>query len=265
VSPSIALVRSVTDSFVHCLTGRAPDPPLDAGRARAQHAAYVARLEEGGFSVVVVDGDEAHPDGCFIEDTAVVVSGTALLTRPGHASRRGEVAAVAAALRPFMEVQEMVPPALLDGGDVLQVGQRVFVGTGGRTNEAGFLALAAFCEARGRTAVPVPTGRGLHLKSGATALDPGTVLIHPSAAEAGVFEGLRVVEVPGDDPEAANVVRLADGSILVATDHPGTAEVVAALGYRVVTTGVSEFARADGGLTCLSIRLRGAPTYPGGA
>jgi dimethylargininase len=64
------------------------------------------------------------------------------------------------------------------------------------------------------------------------------------------------VPVVDDDPEAANVVRLPDDTLLASAAFPATVEQLESLGYRVISVGVSEIARADGGLTCLSIRLR---------
>lgn len=256
----IAFVREVASTFSDCVTARPPDPPLDAGVARLQHSAYAEALAAGGFDVRVVAADDRFPDCCFIEDTAIVVDGTALLARPGHASRRGEVASVADALGGFVEVEEMDEPSTLDGGDVLQVGRRVFVGVGERTNREGFERVRAFAGSRGRTVTPTIARGALHLKSAATALDAETVLVHPGAVPPDTFTGMRVVEVPAGDPESANVVRLANGSILVAAHHDATAELIESLGYRVVTVDTGEFSRADGGLTCLSIRVR----RPGG-
>ena len=68
--------------------------------------------------------------------------------------------------------------------------------------------------------------------------------------------GLRVIEIEEDDPEAANVVRMADGRILVTEHHGRTRAAVEAAGFDTVAVDVSEIARADGGLTCMSIRLR---------
>lgn len=234
-----------------------PVPPLDPGVASVQHAAYVECLQEHGFAVVVVDADERHPDGCFIEDTAVVIGDTALITHPGHPSRRGEVESVAAALEPFLGLERMTAPATLDGGDVLQIGGQIFVGVGSRTNQQGFEVLADFARRMGMTISPVQPEGVLHLKSAATALDDDTVLLHGGFVDPAVFEGFRVIQVEGTDPEAANVVRLGDGSILIGHGHDSTADLVAGLGYPVVRVDVSEFARADGGLTCLSIRIRG--------
>ena len=203
-----------------------------------------------------VPADESHPDGCFIEDAAIACGESALLTRPGHPSRRGEVSAVAAALGDLVEVDRVQGEATLDGGDVLQMGTVVFVGVGRRTNAAGADQLERFCSPRGRSVIRVPVGDSLHLKSAVSALDAETLLVHRSVPDPGVFSGVRMVLVGGDDPEAANVVRQADGVILVASHHEPTAELVAGLGYSVDSCDIGEFARADGGLTCLSIRLR---------
>ncbi|MBI5157023.1 MAG: dimethylargininase [Acidimicrobiia bacterium] len=249
----VALVRAVPDSFVSCVTSRPVSPPLYPDRAREQHAGYVAALEAGGFAVFGVPADESHPDCSFIEDAAVVVGRRALLTNPGHPSRRGEGRGVGAVLSGWVAVEEM-EAGTLDGGDVLQAGGRVFAGLSARSDATGVAMLARFCDPI--EVVPVPVRDTLHLKSGVSALDEETVLWHPAACSREVFTGLRVIEVPGADPEAANVVRLPDGSILVAAHQVVTADLVAAMGYPVRPVDVSEFARADGGLTCLSLRLR---------
>lgn len=251
----IALVRPVPESFADCVTARPPDPPLDPGRARRQHEAYRAALAAGGFDVVEVAAAPDHPDSPFVEDTAVVLGDRALVTRPGHPSRRGEVEAVTKTLAAHLEIVRMEAPATLDGGDVLQVGDRVFAGLSTRTNAAGIEVLTDLCGAV--TAIPVE--RVLHLKSAATAVDDETVLVHRPSLDISGFGGLRILDAPGDDPEAANVVWLPDGSILVAEHHPATADLLGGLGHRVTSVDVSEFARADGGLTCLSIRIRRDP------
>jgi len=216
----------------------------------------VAALVKGGYTVVPVEPNDAFPDCCFIEDTAVVLGDRALMTRPGHPARRGEGDEVAAALGQYLPLHHTRDPATIDGGDVLCVGSQVFVGLSRRTNAAGAAAIAAIAEPQGMTVTSVDVGSVLHLKSGLSALDETTVLWHRQACERQNLEGLRVVELVGDDPEAANVVRLADGRILVADHHEITRDVVEGLGFETVVVEVSELARADGGLTCLSIRIR---------
>jgi dimethylargininase len=251
-------MRRVPDSFVGCIARRPPVPSLDPALARRQQDGYRTCLEEGGCAVVMLAADEAHPDCAFVEDTAVVLGEAALVTRPGHPSRRGEVGPVAEALASLrLRIALVEAPATLDGGDVLRVGKRLFVGESERSNAAGRAALERFAGPLGFQVVPVHIRGVLHLKSAATALDDGTVLAFPGAVETAAFRDLRVVTVGGDDPEAANVVRLPDGRILVAAHLPGSAAAVIAAGFAPAACDVSEFARADSGLTCLSVRLRG--------
>ncbi len=253
---AVALVRGVPAAFPDAVTGIAPDPPLDSSVARRQHDRYAAALIAGGYELHRVPVDDEQPDSAFVEDVALVLGERGLVTRPGHESRRAEVSPVAAALAAHLPVESVTAPAAVDGGDVLRVGRRVFVGVSGRTNRDGFDAVAAVASSQGHEVAAVPVRETLHLKSGVSAVDEGAVLWHSAACDAAHFESIEVIEVGGVDPEAANVVRLADGRILVAERHPATAELLAARGLEVITTDVSEFGRADGGLTCLSIRLR---------
>lgn len=248
----LALVRPPSDDFVDAVTDRPVDPPLDPGRARHQHAAYVAALEAGGFAVLTVAGGSGLPDACFIEDTVVVVGDRALLTRPGHPDRRGEVDAVAHALAGLVAVERAAAPATIDGGDVLQIGDLVFAGRSSRTNDAGIRRLAEF--AAGRSVVSVAVRGVLHLKSAVTAIDDGTVLVFPGVVDERAFSGLTTIPVPGHDPEVSNVVKLPDGRVLVGSES--SASLVRRRGLDAVVVDVSEFGRAGGGLTCLSVRLR---------
>ena len=231
-------------------------PPLDPDLARRQHRDYRRALESGGFATTVIPADEGHPDCSFVEDTAVVVAGRALATRPGHPSRVGEVPPVAAALRAAMPVEEMPADARLDGGDVLRVGRRLFVGRSGRTDARGIAVLEQFAGPEWEV-VPVAVAGVLHLKSAATALDDQTLLAEPGRVDEGLFTGMRVLRPAAGESHAANVVRLPDGTVLCSAATPQTAALIAGTGFEVRSVDVGELGRADGGLTCLSIRVRG--------
>ena len=109
----------------------------------AQHAAYADLLRSLGLEVLELDPDPALPDCCFVEDVAIVLDEVALLAMPAPPSRRGEIAAVAEALARFRPLERTPVPATLEGGDVLRVGRRLFVGRSPRTNEAGIARLAS--------------------------------------------------------------------------------------------------------------------------
>jgi dimethylargininase len=227
---------------------------VDIDLARRQWDDYVAALEANGFPVVEVDAADEHPDSVFIEDAVVVFGDLAVLTSPGADSRRGETDAVRPVIeRLGLEVATIDLPGTLDGGDVLKVGNRVYVGLGSRTNAEGVEQLRRLVSPRGYDVVAVPVTRALHLKSAVTALPDGTVIGHPDLVDhPEVFD--RYVPVP--EHEGVAVVVLDDTSVLMSSAAPESARIFQERGYRVVTVGISEFEKLEGCVTCLSVRVR---------
>lgn len=224
--------------------------PVDPDLALRQWAGYVAAFRERGWAVTEVEAADEHPDGVFVEDTVVVFDDLAVLTRPGAASRQGEVASTARALaRLDVTVARITAPGTLDGGDVLKVGRTVHVGHGGRTNAAGIAQLTALVAARGWTVVPVPLTDVLHLKSAVTALPDGTVI--GLSRTTALSPGLVVPEEHG-----TAVVDLGDGAVVMSADAPRTAALLRDRGLDVVPVPITEFEKLEGCVTCLSVRLR---------
>jgi len=251
----VALMRGVPPTLERCVLTYREREPIDLVRAAAQHAAYADLLRSLGLEVRELAADPALPDCCFVEDMAIVLDEAALLAMPEAPSRRGEIPAVEAALERFRPLERTPLPATLEGGDVLRLGRRLFVGRSARTNEAGIARLVAFAEPLGYRVLPVPVTGCLHLKSAVTALDDERVLANPSWIEMSAFAGLGVVPVAPEEPGAANVLRV--GGLVVA--HPGfprTLERLSALGYAVRTLDVSEFLKAEAALTCKSLLFR---------
>jgi dimethylargininase len=250
-----AIVRSVSPSLARCELTYLEREPIDLGRAVAQHAAYVALLRGLGLDVVELPADDALPDACFVEDAAVVLDEAALVTMPGALSRRGELPAVAEALARFRHVERTELPATIEGGDVLRVGFTLFVGRSPRTNEDGVARLRAFAEPHGYSVVPVNVTGCLHLKSAVTALDDDRLLANTAWVDMRPFAGFDVVEVPPEEPGAANVLRV-DGALVAHSGFPRTIERIAALGCAPRLLDVSEFLKAEAALTCKSLLLR---------
>jgi dimethylargininase len=249
-----ALVRSPSPALAHGLVTHIRRRPVDARRARAQWEAYVRALADNGWEPVEVPAAPGHPDGVFVEDVAVWWRGRAVLTRPGAPSRRGEVEGVRKALAELgVPTAEVQAPGTLDGGDVLKVGERLYVGIGGRTDRDGARQLG---ELLGAEVVPVPVTRVLHLKSAVTALPDGTVIGYPPLLEdPSVFTSyLRVPEESG-----SHVVVLDERTVLMATSAPRTAQLLRGRGLHVVAVDIGEFEKLEGCVTCLSVRLRPTP------
>ena len=250
--PRAALVRPPSDAFAQAISsgGAAIDP----ARARAQHAAYRAALADL-VEVVALPADEELPDACFVDDCAVVLGGRALLTRPGAPARAAEPERLAGALAELVDdLERMTAPATLDGGDVLRLGRTLVAGRSERTSQDGIAQLTRFAEAAGGRVEVAAVPRGtLHLQSAVTALADDAVVGTAELLEQPALRGVvNKVVVPPGEVAAANVVAVGTDAVLPAC-CPRTAAAVAALGFEVREVDLGEFAKADGGATCLSL------------
>jgi dimethylargininase len=258
VAPLLALTRGVSSGFERCELSHLARRPIDPGRARAQHAAYVELLGELGCTVVELAPEPVFPDCVFVEDMAVVVDEVAVMTRPGARSRRGELPAVEAALWPLAASRPLVrieSPGTLDGGDVLQAGERVIVGRSARTDAGGREQLRRHLESRGYTVESVDVRGCLHLKTAVTCVGAELLLVHRpwvDADQIGALPGVELLDVDPDEPFAANALRVGDVVILPAA-FPKTRRRLEARGLTVAPVDVSELAKAEGGVTCCSI------------
>lgn len=259
----MALVRRPDPRLAEGIVTHVDRVPVDLDRAREQWDAYVAALHGAGWRTVEVPPADGCPDSVFVEDTLVVAGGTALVARSGSTARRPETPAAEEVVGSLgYEVHHVTEPGTLDGGDVLKVADRMYVGTGGRTNGEGVRQLRATFAPLGLQVVAVPLSKVLHLKSAVTALPDGTVVGWPPAVDdPGFFPHFR----PVPEESGSHVVLLDDDQVLMADDAPRTADLVASLGYAPVLVPMSEYAKLEGCVTCLSVRLRDLPgaTPPG--
>ncbi|HVZ49988.1 MAG TPA: arginine deiminase-related protein [Gemmatimonadaceae bacterium] len=230
--------------------------PIDMERARAQHVAYCDLLASLGCDVVILNTNHAYPDAVFVEDTAVVLDEVAVLASPGAESRRGEVAGVAQELAGHRPLERIERPATLDGGDVVVTGRMILVGTSARTNAAGGESLARIVRPYGYVVRRVGLRDCLHLKSACCALPDGRLLVNPKWVELRDLAGFDIVEVDPTEPFAADVL-VVGRTVISAAAHPKTAALIGALGFDSRTIDLSEFAKAEGGVTCLSLVFRG--------
>ena len=251
----VALLRGPTADLIDCRLTHIVRDPINPDLARRQHSAYARILSESGYTVEYLLEMEGHPDAVFVEDMAVVLPEVAVVTRSGAEGRRPEALSVRHWLEAWHpNVVETGRPATLDGGDVLVIGGNIHVGRSSRTNRDGVEGLRNATEPQGYTVAPVEVGDGaLHLKTAATYLGEGTLLANPRWIDPRRFQGVdRVIEIPRSEPFAANAVRL-PGAVLVAEGHPRTADLLEREGFHVRQVDISEFAKAEAGVSCLSI------------
>ncbi len=251
----IAVLRDVSPAIARCELTWLERQPIDYGRAVEQHERFRDVLRGLGLETVSLPADPAYPDCCFVEDIAIVLDEVAVITRPGAATRRGETATVAEALAAYRPLALMQAPATLDGGDVLVAGRRLFVGLSGRTSEAGMTALRRIVSPHGYKVVPVRVTGCLHLKTAVTVVDERTLIANPDWVDLQPFRDYEVVAVPRDEPFAANVVAVR-GSVIMHSGFPLTRALLEKRGSAVKPVSVSEFLKAEAGVTCKSLLFR---------
>jgi dimethylargininase len=248
----LALTHLPSPNMTDCVRQDADGPSIDYDLALRQHAAYRDMLQRCGATVRTLDANRHLPDCVFIEDTAIVLDEVAILCSMGHASRRNEPAGIEPELRRYREIEQIDLPATIDGGDVLRVGKRLVVGLSRRTSAAAIEGLTTIAARYGYAIDPVRVTGCLHLKSACTALPDGRLLANPAWLDATALRQYEVVHVATNEPDAANVALVGE-TVCAAAGHPQTADLIRALGFRVETADLSEFAKADGCVTCLSL------------
>jgi len=253
----IALTRAVPPSIVDCELTHLARAPIDVAVARGQHDQYERTLRALGCRVERVPEAPDMPDSVFIEDTAVVFDEVAIITRPGAISRRRETTAVAAALSRYRPLRHIEPPGTIDGGDVLVVDRRVFVGLSTRTNHEGLRQFRDALTRFGYVVTGMPVDGCLHLKSAVTAVSDDVLILDSRSVDPRQFDGLLWVEPADEERHAANVLRIG-ATIVCPDDAPITRRRLEDAGLPVTTTTApaSELRKAEGGLTCCSLIFR---------
>jgi len=254
---SRAIIRPPGTNYAEGLTRVALGAP-DYERALRQHAAYCEALERCGLKLIHLATDESYPDSTFVEDTAVLIPAGAILTRPGAASRMGEVESIKGTLsRLCPRIDSIQEPGTVDGGDICEAGNHFFIGLSNRTNEAGAGQLAKLLASYGYTSsfVDIRNVKDiLHLKSGLAYLGDNRLVVIEALANRKEFNGYELVRVNVDEEYAANCVRIND-YVLVAAGYPVFEQTLRGAGYKTIDLEMTEFQKMDGGLSCLSLRF----------
>ena len=248
-----AIVRKPGPNFSEGLTTSLLGTPSYT-LIKKQHDAYVATLEKLGLEVMLLDPQPDYPDAYFVEDTAVVTPEVAVITIPGAVSRQGEQTSIEPVLSRFRKIGKIQAPGTVDGGDVLMAGDRFFIGISDRTNTEGAHQLGTILESYGYQWDTISVGEGLHLKSSVNFVGKNTLILTPPFQNLNLFDGFDKIVLDEAETYAANTLWVND-SLIMPEGFPITKEKLSRMGLPIIELDVSEVAKMDGGLTCLSIRL----------
>ena len=250
-----ALTREVSPSIQSCELTHLNRQTIDLDEARRQHGLYEDALRTCGCQVMRLPPAPDQPDAVFVEDTAVVVDEIAIVTRPGAVSRRSETASVSEKLKDLRPLARIEAPGILDGGDVLRVGRRLWVGLSSRSNQAGLDQLRTLLQPFGYQVEGAKVHDCLHLKSAVTAIGDDAVLANPAWVDVEQFGVSTVIEVDPSEGSGANAL-LIGSRLIYPEEFPLTCRRLVDAGKDVILVPASELAKAEGAVTCCSIVLR---------
>jgi dimethylargininase len=247
-----AITRAVSPAIVHCELSFIDRKPIDLAKAQEQHRAYEKLLEKLGANVISLPAEPELPDSMFVEDPAIVLDELAVILPLGTETRRGEAPSLAQALSKFRKLEYVTLPGTLEGGDVLRIGRKLFVGLTKRSNTEGIRQLAAILAPHNYEVLAVPVTGCLHLKSAITSLGRNTLLANRPWFDSAAFAGYEWIDVDPAEPHAANALALGD-TIIFPASFPRTRARIEAHGFHVTSLDISELQKAESGLTCSSL------------
>jgi dimethylargininase len=252
-----AIVRPPGTNFSDGLTTVELGKP-DISHTLAQHELYCEALRSCGLSLTVLPADDRYPDSTFVEDIAILTEHSAIVTRPGAASRQGEVESIRSVLPQFFEeIQSITAPGSVDGGDICEAGDHFFIGVSKRTNEEGAKQLAEILWNYGYTSAFVDIRNIksiLHLKSGLAHIGQKQLVVIEELVGQSEFDGYELVRVDKNDEYAANCLEI-NSKLLIAAGYPSLSRQLRERGHEIIELEMSEFQKMDGGLSCLSLRF----------
>jgi dimethylargininase len=247
-----AIVRGVPNTYDQCIKPPATEGAIHVELARQQHVQYCETLRQVGLTLIPIDPDEGFPDCCFVEDTAFVIGEMAIISNMGAKSRIGEEIEVEKTLSMFKEVYKIDPPGTIEGGDVLRIKEKIYIGLSPRTNRFAIQPVNNVVSEYGYHVIPVEIEHTLHLKSACTYLGNDVIVMSPGRFDEEIFAEYKKIVIPKTEAHGANCLSM-NGKVLIQEGYPSTRKLIEDEGFETVEIEVSEFRKAGGRLTCLSI------------
>lgn len=248
----VAITRQVSPAINQCELTHLEREPIDYKRALVQHRQYEDALRSMGLKIISLPAEADLPDSVFVEDVALVLDECAIMLNPGATSRRPEVASVEQVLTPYRDIFRIQPPGTVDGGDILAIGRRVYIGISSRSTEEAVGQMKAILDQFDYEVFAVRVTGCLHLKSAVTQVNANTLLINPDWVQKEDFPGMQFIEVDSSESYAANALWV-DESVIYPSSFPKTQAKLSQAGVRMFIVDADELAKAEGAVTCCSL------------
>ena len=250
--PGFALVRGIPATFRQCINDFHSGAEIEVELAKKQHQSYCGILEKLGLTLIRIEADDNLPDCCFIEDTAIVIADTGIITYPGTPTRVAETVEIEKKLSAVKNIYHITPPATIEGGDVLKIDKKIYIGNSTRTNGEGIKQVTSIIKPQGYEVIAVKIINTLHLKSVCTYLGNNCLLVAAGFFDIKIFSDYDIIVVPKEEEYCANCLVI-NGTVLIPKGYKVTKSLIEEKGFTVIELDMTEIEKADGALTCLSI------------
>ena len=232
-------------------------PRPEPGIMVLQHNRFVKLLREHGVEVELLPPVRDLPFQHATRDVGTVIGDTIVLSNLRPPSRRLE----ADITRPALEksgLRVLVPDqGYVEGGDLVVDNGRLWVGIGGRTNEAGAEWLD---ETFGREYEVIPLHFDpwlMHLDTVFGALSGGHALVYEDAFDAASLSRIQaaypsVISLTKEEQKSggANVLPIDPQTIITIAENASVNAQLRQLGFEVITVPYSEVIKTGGSVRC---------------
>jgi arginine deiminase len=234
-------------------------------QALLEYDAFVALLADYVAEIhYLPPAGQSTLDSIYAYDPAIITARGAVLCRMGKPQRRGEPAAIGAALA-TLGVPILGPitgEGTLEGGDALWVDERTLaVGLSARTNQEGIRQLRIILDGLIDELVTVPLGPNvMHLMGQVSLVDEDLALVYskllPDDFRSWLRKrGIELLELPESEYQgpACNVLAVAPRKCILLAGNPGTRALLESRGVEVWEYEGREISwKGSGGPTCLT-------------
>ena len=247
-----AIIRKPNQSIQNGLSSQNLHPQYEI--VLEEHTNYVKAIKEAGLKINLLEPLEEYPDSIFVEDPAVTYKSNIIILNPFDPSRNGEKDIIKNEIKDFFDSIFFVEDGFVEGGDILNINNHFIIGLSNRTNKLGAQNLSNILKNLGATVEICKTPKDiLHFKSECSVLDNDTILVSNKMAKLDYLKSnYNLIELPIGEEGAANSLRINDKLLL--PDGFVQAEEILSKNYNVIKINVSEIAKVDAGLSCMSLR-----------
>lgn len=239
------------------------EPSPIVARAKEQHEVLVGTLHDYGIRIHPLEVRDDVGYATFVADCALVLEKGAILLRPHRIERRSQIAAVDGKLRELgvPVVGKIEAPGLLDGGDVVVVGDTAYVGVPNkkpRSNTLGRRQFADLAGTAGLRTVELSLDSSIpRLNDVFSAVDDDLVVAATDFVDTSALAGkLQIVSIPRGDEYGASVLALAPRRVLTNLRFRIAVPTLRKAKIEVVAIDLWEFGKVGGGPPSLVLPLR---------